>query len=172
MIRPLSQHGRQFLTDAEGFRTSHQVPVLVWEAGAASRTDPKLVLDTRAGFVGSRPRSGDPLVFEVFKSTKKANAFAMGITLGRTETNDLPVDDDSVSRFHAWLESDGREWRLVDAESRNGTWLGALKLSPRKPEALPDGGRIRLGNVELVFMLPRTFCVYLERMMNGGRSAP
>jgi pSer/pThr/pTyr-binding forkhead associated (FHA) protein len=62
----------------------------------------------------------------------------MGITVGRVETNDVIVDDGSVSRFHAWLQLDERKkaWFLCDAESKNGTFLGPQRLTANQKVAL------------------------------------
>ncbi len=106
-------------------------------------------------------------MLEVAKSQNKANAFAMGITIGRTDTNDIPVDDESVSRFHAWLSKSPEGWKLVDAESRNGTWVGALKLAPNKAQIIQSGARLRFGEVEVLFLLPDGFAEYVKKTIGG-----
>lgn len=158
----LSDFARRFLTNAEVARATLTAPLLVWEAGSASEDEERLLLDTRSGLSPRRPRAGEPVVFDVKKGSHKANAFAMGVTIGRTETNDIPIEDESVSRFHAWLAESPKGWKLVDAESKNGTWVGAMKLPPNQGEVVQDGARIRLGDVELIFMLPDTFVSYLD----------
>ncbi len=46
------------------------------------------------------------------------------LTIGRGEACDVVVDDVRVSRVHARLEAGPRGWTVVDAKSRNGTFLG------------------------------------------------
>ena len=48
------------------------------------------------------------MLFELKKVPGKANAFAMGVTVGRIDTNDVVLDDASVSRFHAYFQKDAR----------------------------------------------------------------
>lgn len=165
MTRSLSDYARLFLIDEQTFRLAHRVPVLIWEAGGsqgAPTVEP--FMGTRAGLSARRPTAGDPLVLEVKKGHSKANAFALGITVGRAETNDIPIDDESVSRFHAWLADDGKGWKLVDAESKNGTWIGAMKLDAKKPEPVRDGTRLKFGDIELTFYTPDAFFAFLMQM--------
>ncbi|MCI0673117.1 MAG: FHA domain-containing protein [Myxococcaceae bacterium] len=139
-------------------------PVLVWEAQRVAETAEAPLATQAMRFAAGRPEAGQAVYFEVRKRDDARNAFAMGITLGRAETNDVPIDDGSVSRFHAWLQQDARtgQWRLVDADSKNGTWVGPLKLASSRPEVLADGARIRLGSVELRFLQPASFLGYLD----------
>jgi len=133
------------------------VPVLVWEPAESTTSKP---LDlTTVGLRFTRPGQGFSLVFELRKGTpQEANPFTMGITVGRAETNDISIDDASVSRFHAYFREQGPgQWFLVDAESKNGTWAGPLKLSANQPVAVMDGMQVRVGDVRMKFMLPATF---------------
>lgn len=167
MGKSLSIFARSFLTDEPAARAELDSPLLVWEAPAPdAEEEEKLLLMTRAGPVARRPLGGEPLVYAVKKSNNKANAFAMGITVGRTETNDIAIDDESVSRFHAWFAEGPQGWKLTDAESRNGTWVGALKLEPSKPVVLQSGTRIRFGAVDMTFLLPDAFADYLKTIMH------
>lgn len=162
MATDLSEFARRFLLDEVATRRELTTPVLVWEAGASAEGT-ELVFQTRSGGFGStRPRGGVPLVLPVRKGGAKLNAFAMGVTVGRAEINDVPLDDESVSRFHAWLAEGPQGWKLVDAESMNGTWMGGYKLEANKPALVRDGERLRFGNVEVVFMQPATFFGYLR----------
>ena len=162
----LSQYARRFLIDAAA-RSEHTIPVLVWETAGSEAARERAVLETHSGFSARRPLAGEPLVFEAKKSGNKANAFAMGITIGRTDTNDVVVEDDSVSRFHAWLQQDARtgEWRIVDAESKNGTWVGPLRLAPNCPTTLQPGARLRFGRVDMIFLPPAEFFASLAKML-------
>ena len=166
----LSQYAKRFLIDPAA-REAHTIPVLVWDSASTEQASDELVLQTLAGVPPSHPRQSEPLVFEVKKSGNRANAFAMGITVGRTEANDISVDEPSVSRFHAWLQPDLRtgEWRLVDAESRNGTWIGPLRLTPNRPERLHAGARIRFGSVEMQFLPPDALFDFISKQIGSPR---
>ena len=66
------------------------------------------------------------------------------ILIGRDPGNDLALDDDRVSRYHAELRwENGRPW-LVDLASLNGTRVNQLAVSGRSP--LHDRDIIEVGS--------------------------
>jgi hypothetical protein len=107
---------------------------------------------------------GEPIVFPVTKNQE--NAFGRGITVGRTGNNDVVLDDGTVSRFHAWFqrEPDGR-FILTDAGSKNGSFVGGVRLTPRRPSPVVDGTRLRFGQVEVTFYLASGFTKVLARRL-------
>ncbi|MDP1827200.1 MAG: FHA domain-containing protein [Archangium sp.] len=132
------------------------VPGLVWEAPPTKLTDSGHWEMTDAGQAMMRPRTGEPLIFMVEKGSATNNPFAMGVTVGRVESNDIVVDDGSVSRFHAWLQRDERtkDWSLTDAESKNGTWVDGVQLAGKQRVVLRDGAKLKFGDVVMEFFLP------------------
>lgn len=139
--------------------------MLVWENPTRSKGELPLE-QTRVG-TQQRDSAGDePQVFELIKSNNPNNAFVMGITLGRTSNNDLVIEDSSVSRFHAYFLHDpkSKKWKLVDAQSANGTWIGDIRLPPDQPVLVPDESRIRFGDIEMLFLTPESFMKYLDRL--------
>ncbi|MFZ5469814.1 MAG: FHA domain-containing protein [Myxococcota bacterium] len=137
-------------------------PVLVWATAPAAK--PKALLWGTLGDYRPEPPSHDPLLYRVEKTSKKANAFGVGITLGRTQNNDLAVDDSTVSRFHAYFQKDQKTgvWHVVDAESHNGTFCDGNRLVPRRPAPLHDGVALRFGYVEMRFLLPEGFAAFMR----------
>lgn len=107
---------------------------------------------------------GEPIVFPIIKNQE--NAFGRGITLGRTGNNDVVLHDGTVSRFHAWFqrETDGR-YILMDAGSKNGSFVAGVRLIPRRPAPVPDGTHVRFGQVELTFYLSSGFSKLLARWL-------
>lgn len=105
---------------------------------------------------------GEPMVFLLAKT--RDNAFVRRITVGRTSNNDLPVEDASVSRFHAWFQRDEESgpWSVVDAGSKNGTRVNGRSLEKKKPCALSSGAKIRIGHVDLAFYDARAFLKMLK----------
>lgn len=69
-------------------------------------------------------------------------------TLGRDVTNNIIVDDDSVSLVHARLVEKSGEWRVLNLLSTNGTWVNSKKVSDG---ALQDGDTVCFGQAEFVF---------------------
>ncbi len=165
MNQGLSFYARQLMLEPEALQKAVDVPMLLWRA-APGADEPDVLLTTQGGAFRQGPSARDPLVVGVKKAAKAHNAFAMGITLGRTESNDVVLVDNSVSRFHAYFQQDarGETWRLVDAESKYGTWIGPMKLPPNKPHPLQDGVHLRFGNIEVIFYLPGSFLAYLKKV--------
>ena len=76
----------------------------------------------------SAERGGRPLVLPL---KKVQTTFPSMITIGRTDNNDLVIPDEQVSKFHAFFRLVGDRVELSDAGSRNGTFVGAVRLEPR-----------------------------------------
>lgn len=72
------------------------------------------------------------------------------ISIGRGSTNDLVLDDQSVSASHALVYFDDRVGAvcIADRDSLNGIYIGEL---PTCRNVLMDGARIRIGGIELIF---------------------
>ncbi|MGE0708744.1 MAG: FHA domain-containing protein [Planctomycetota bacterium] len=91
------------------------------------------------------------------KKRAGSNAFGMMITLGRAPNNDLVVDHQKISKFHAYFRDAGSSWLICDADSRNGTVVDGVPLEPgQQGRPVHSGTRVKLGQVvELVFYLPK-----------------
>jgi hypothetical protein len=158
-------YARRLMLEEAKLRQEITFPLLVWEGPPAQKQE--LGLMTQAGGSAMRPMPGDALVFEVKKGMQKGNAFAMGITVGRVETNDITIEDNSVSRFHAYFQQQPKSelWNLVDAESMNGTLINGEKVKGSKPRQLSDKDRLRFGNIDLLFYSPETFFAWVRAKM-------
>jgi len=154
----LSDFARYFIADASR-KKELDVPVLLWETPNVAAGKGQTLDLTQTSPGGGINLGGEPLVLPLRKGTSTNNAFVMGVTVGRTDNNDLVLYDPSVSRFHAYFMRDSRTntWKLVDAESKNGTWVGAVKLEPNGSAVLQDKVRVRFGDVEMAFLVPGTF---------------
>jgi serine phosphatase RsbU (regulator of sigma subunit) len=71
------------------------------------------------------------------------------ITIGRSARNDVCVPDPFASRVHAEVRREGDQYVLQDLGSANGTYYNGSKLDT--PVALTHGGRIQIGETEIVF---------------------
>jgi diguanylate cyclase (GGDEF)-like protein len=65
------------------------------------------------------------------------------IIIGRDETNQVRLNDDSVSRRHATIEWNGKGHQLTDLSSTNGTFVNEHRIHET---LLRSGDRIRFGN--------------------------
>ena len=74
---------------------------------------------------------------------KLQSNFPSMITVGRTANNDLTIPDVNVSKFHAWFRQGPAGVELVDAGSRNGTFVDDRRL----PSSRGAGMAVIVGQV-------------------------
>lgn len=69
-----------------------------------------------------------------------------GLILGRHEQADLrlPAEAEKVSRHHARFDSVDGQWRISDLNSRWGTYLNGVKLTPSAEVSLNEGDLVRI----------------------------
>src|SRR5687768_3141117 len=102
-------------------------------------------------------------------TTQRALAFApVGVVaLGRCITSGdftAEIDDERVSREHATVEWQAGGWRIVDLESRNGTFVDGARLAG---EMRGTGDHVlRIGHT--VFVLVRDGRGHLAPREDGG----
>jgi pSer/pThr/pTyr-binding forkhead associated (FHA) protein len=68
--------------------------------------------------------------------------------LGRAPDNDIVINDSSVSRHHASIESVNGRFELRDQQSQNGTYVSDERVTQRP---IADGDLIRLGQAPFTF---------------------
>jgi hypothetical protein len=71
------------------------------------------------------------------------------VRIGRAGDNDVAIDNQRVSRYHAqarWVESD---WLVYDLDSTNGTFVDGTRVFPSQPRPLGAGSVLRLGDHDL-----------------------
>lgn len=73
------------------------------------------------------------------------------ISLGRQESNDVPLPDQKVSRKHAMIVAQGNDFYLIDLGSSNGTILNNVKLKPKEKKLLRDNDIIKIEKFEIIF---------------------
>ncbi len=72
-------------------------------------------------------------------------------TLGRDPSNEVCLDDPTVSRFHARIVSGPEGSRIADLGSGNGTKVDGVELEPKVEQVLVEGAQIELGLVAVRF---------------------
>jgi len=70
------------------------------------------------------------------------------VRIGREFDNNLRIADASVSRYHAAVRREGRNYTVVDLESVNGITVMGRKVGMA---ALSDGAQFSLGQVKITF---------------------
>ncbi|MDB4982411.1 MAG: domain containing protein [Myxococcales bacterium] len=101
------------------------------------------------------------LVDRVFILSRGAFAKAGPLTLGRTDSSDVTIDDKSVSKRHCVFEPTPEGMRITDLGSTNGTSVNGVVLTPNEPRLLRAGDMIDLGNFVIEFHTVDTFARFL-----------
>lgn len=74
-------------------------------------------------------------------------------TIGRGKSTDLRLETTKVSREHAVIEFDGKEFRVRDLQSTNGCFVNSRRITE---SLLHDGDILGIADYELVFCTGRT----------------
>ena len=97
---------------------------------------------------GAGTRIGGPSVVPA-RDARVVHLAGDRLTLGRDASNDVPLDDPNVSRFHAEIRRSADTVELRDLGSRNGTRLDHEFI--RQPTPVGLGSEIGIGPFRLVF---------------------
>lgn len=77
-------------------------------------------------------------------------AFESSLTVGRALSNDIVIDDPTVSQLHARVTNEGDSWLVKDCDSTNGILVDGKKQSEF---TLKDGCSFTVGTQVLEFSL-------------------
>jgi Nif-specific regulatory protein len=89
----------------------------------------------------------------VISSTLKGTAFAIAgetLSVGRDPSNEIQVGELSVSRHHCRVKKEAQQYKIVDLDSFNGTFVNGV---PVKEQELAHGDQIAVGDVLLLFLM-------------------
>ncbi len=87
-----------------------------------------------------------PYYFEELSSGKKHYISRFPVRIGRIDSNDVRIDDLSVSRVHAEVYREGSAIFIRDLESTNGTRINGKKIKQKK---LSQGDIVVVGETKL-----------------------
>jgi len=82
----------------------------------------------------------------VLRTARGEFVLTSSVVLGRGSGCDLQIDDDSVSRRHAFVRIEQDEVWVDDLSSRNGTWVNGVLIT--QPKRLAHGDRLGVGTCE------------------------
>ncbi len=98
----------------------------------------------------------DSRIFKVLK--KGDSSFPNKITVGRSANNDIVIEHQSISKFHAFFSINELNYNheLTDVNSMNGTKLNGKALEAMKKSEVNNGDVITFGtDLSFVFLLAR-----------------
>ena len=125
---------------APGLQEEDPTTRILAQASLAPITSPRCELRVVAG-----PDVGLTVTFDDVATRR--------VLLGKSEVCDLRLTDRAVSRRHAAIEMGTGGPRLVDLDSSNGTWIGAVRV---KEAVLGASSTLRLGGTTVRFELDAT----------------
>jgi FOG: FHA domain len=72
------------------------------------------------------------------------------LSIGRTKENNLAIDDQSISKYHAAIVLNAeRKVVVADTGSTNGTFVGGERIDYGKAVELKSGEKVRFGTVDV-----------------------
>lgn len=75
--------------------------------------------------------------------------------IGRNHDNDIMLNSDRVSRYHAEIAGEDGAFKVIDLQSRNGVWINNQRV--RDSAELKPGDRLRIGKQEFTFVVKEEF---------------
>ncbi len=125
--------------------------------GVTLRTDPRVSLAARddlpKGAVtieGDGERSAPRYALRTIKGLPPDGYYQIDgtVRIGRSDESDIALNDPSVSRTHAVIETGGATPTVCDLGSTNGTFVNGKRV---QRESLRDGDDVRFGNTRMRF---------------------
>lgn len=156
------------LLDLETFRALHGEAFLV-HYGAFQTMTPDAAMRGTLSSEGLRIDGSWLYQYFVFRLRKApGERLDTSVSIGRTSENDVVVPHVSLSRRHALVAptayAEGSPWTIRDLGSTNGTLVDDQPVERLQAITLVTGSRVRLGTVELTFLLAREFCTLVRRL--------
>ena len=116
--------------------------------------------------VESKPIVAKLVFVEGPESGKEVPLEGYEVTLGRSRKADVFIDDDKLSRKHAKIARMGMGYRLIDLESRNGTYVNGVRVLEHP---LSSFDVIEIGRTKIKFLILDLAMGAVER---GGALQP
>ena len=95
---------------------------------------------------------GEKAMILITRGSHKGSRFlitAEGASIGRSAESAIFLDDVTVSRTHATVQKNGKDFVLKDAGSLNGTYINNVSISEH---ALVSGDEFQIGKFHLLFI--------------------
>ena len=161
----LSAVARQFMIQGEGFLNAHPNDWLVWEAGVlnAPRGNVATAVTVSEGLdlAAALPRAGDPLCFLLENLTPGAV-----VTVGRADTNDVVLSDETVSRHHCTLRFEEKGWSVSVPDPTVTLEVAGLPVPYGRFVEIGAGEMLTLGNLTLSLHSAQSMVARLAAKLN------
>jgi ABC transport system ATP-binding/permease protein len=101
----------------------------------------------RSGGSGSEGNRGTQML-KILRPGRAAEGPAGGVTIGRSDDNDIVISEVLASRHHATLVPTATGTEIRDNRSANGTFVNGARVDAA---LLHEGDIVTIGNIDLVF---------------------
>jgi len=135
------------LRDEAAFARAHPHPWLLREPTAWHPTHPDGNQTLLMPASMAAPLEGSALAIALEPVLRDATQ----ITLGRSPSCDLVIEEGTVSQLHLVFRHSGDDWTVEDSGSTNGSWLDGTRLDRSVPHRLAEGARLQAAQVLFTF---------------------
>ena len=135
------------LRDEAAFSRAHPHPWLLREPTAWHPTHPDGPHTLLMPPSVAAPLEGSALAIALEPVVRETGQ----ITLGRSPTCDLQIEEGTVSQVHLIFRSSEAGWTVEDPGSTNGSWLDGVRLDKAVRKSLTEGARLQAAQVLFTF---------------------
>jgi hypothetical protein len=108
--------------------------------------------EDRAVLAEIQSSKGEKAMIVIARGPQKGSRFLItsdGVAIGRSAESAIFLDDVTVSRSHATIVKDGKNFVLKDAGSLNGSYINNISVSEH---TLVSGDEFQIGKFHLLFI--------------------
>jgi len=108
--------------------------------------------EDRAVIAQIQNSAGEKAMVLIARGPNKGSRFLVtgeGVSVGRSATSSIFLDDITVSRTHATITKSGNSFVLKDAGSLNGTYINNVSITEH---VLVSGDEFQIGKFHLLFV--------------------
>ncbi|PJF32564.1 MAG: hypothetical protein CUN52_01050 [Phototrophicales bacterium] len=73
------------------------------------------------------------------------------VSVGRSAGCTIVLDTDTISRYHFSITYDGREVKISDMDSANGTFVDGVQLAANESRVLLGGEELQIGHLRMIY---------------------
>jgi hypothetical protein len=163
-VQQIQAYAEDARLNVDDFVQRHPYPFLVHSGGTLKGVDRSqtrgLTVDRIVIQGRPTPKVSDSFFAGELRSREANNI----ITIGLSSTCDVVIDDQSLSKQHAWFEQTSNgNWRVWDNDSLAGTQLNEQPLKPGEPRIVANGDKVTFGYVDVTFLTADAF----HRLIRG-----
>ena len=153
-------------TTKADFLRAHPAPFVIYAKNTTRENKPNdmaaLTID-RFVVDGNRPATlAETMMAAALQPTDPSENV---VTIGAGPGCDLVVNDNSLSKQHAWFARATDGWQIWDNDSVGGTQVNNELLKPGFPRTLASGDIVTLGYVDVTFLLPEAFYTLVKHIV-------